>query len=132
MAQIKNFKDLKVWQKSHNLVLQVYEITSIFPSEEKYGLISQMRRAAISMASNIVEGFEKNSTNEFIRYLRIAKGSTGEVSSQLHIAFSVNYLTKEEFEVLNRQFTRLSSDIGGLIRYLEKYRQTKTVKRLSR
>ena len=84
------------------------------------------------MASNIVEGFEKNSTNEFIRYLRIAKGSTGEVSSQLHIAFSVNYLTKEEFEVLNRQFTRLSSDIGGLIRYLEKYRQTKTVKRLSR
>ena len=88
-----------------------------------YGLKDQIQRAIISVSSNIVEGFEKNNNNEFIRYLKIAKGSCGEVRNQMYIAQTIEYISEKEFEDLNQKLLTLSSKIGCLIKYLEKTRK---------
>ena len=79
MAQIKTFKDLKVWQKAHQLTLATYKITSNFPAEEKFGLTSQMRRAAVSVTSNIVEGFRRKTTKDNIHFYNMADSSLEEL-----------------------------------------------------
>jgi len=100
MSNIKTFQDLIVWQKSHNLVLQVYEITSIFPSEEKYGLISQMRRAAISMASNIVEGFKRRTVKDSLNFYNISAGSLDELKYQLLVSKDLKYMPEKNYNEL--------------------------------
>lgn len=77
--KIKKFKDLVVWQKAHNLTLEIYKITQKFPPDEKYGIVSQMRRAAYSIPANIVEGHSRKSKKEFLQFLNIAKGSLEEL-----------------------------------------------------
>ena len=90
-----------------------------------FGLRDQVRRAIISVSSNIVEGFEKNNNNEFIRFLKIAEGSVGEVRNQLYIALAVGYITKEEFKKINKELEDLAGQIGGFIVYLEGKRRDK-------
>ena len=90
-----------------------------------FGLRDQIRRAIISVSSNIVEGFEKKNNNEFIRFLKISKGSVGEVRNQLYIALTVNYMAKSEFESLNRELIDLSNQIGSFINYLVTKRRNK-------
>lgn len=92
MSQIKTFKDLKVWYRAHQLVLYVYKITKNFPSEEKFGLVVQIRRAVISVASNIVEGFHRSSIKESLRFYNIAEASLEEVKYQLLIARDLDYI----------------------------------------
>ena len=113
---MKTHKDLDVWKKAMDLVENIYNITSKFPVEEKYGLVSQIRRAAVSIPSNIAEGAGRNSNKEFIQYLYVSMGSLSEVETQLLIAQRLNFLSnKISFESIDsvRKMT------VGLINYLK-------------
>ena len=92
MARITSYKDLVVWQKALDLVEMVYDVTRLFPREELYGLTSQLRRAAVSVPSNIAEGHSRHSTAEFRHFLSIANGSLAEIETQLLIARRLNYI----------------------------------------
>src|SRR3989338_9062252 len=98
-----NFKDLKIWDKGINLVIDIYKLTSKFPSEEKYGLISQIRRSAVSIPSNIAEGHSRKTSKDFKQFIAIAKGSLSELETQLIISFKLNFISKEEFEMINEK-----------------------------
>lgn len=101
---MNNYKELKVWQKSMDLVELVYKLTSSFPKEEKYGLVSQIQRCAVSIPSNIAEGAGRNSNKEFKHFLSIANGSSNELSTQLHLSIRIGYINENEvieiFELL--------------------------------
>ena len=93
-VKASDYKDLLVWQKGITLVKQVYQITRTFPDDEKFGLVSQMRRAAISIPSNIAEGQARHTTGEFLQFLSYAEGSVAELDTQLLIAIELSYCTK--------------------------------------
>lgn len=93
---VRSYKDLIVWQKSMDLVEMIYQVTKAFPKEELYGLTNQLRRAAISIPSNIAEGHARSSTAEFIRFLSIARGSLAEVETRLLIAQRLGYLSDDQ------------------------------------
>ncbi len=97
VAKIKSFTDLDAWQEGHKLVISVYHITKDFPKEETFGLISQMRRCAVSITSNIAEGFSRQSNKEKIQFYAIAQGSVTELQNQLIIARDVGFLDTLEF-----------------------------------
>ncbi|MBI3290656.1 four helix bundle protein [Candidatus Falkowbacteria bacterium] len=111
MAQIKTFKELKVWQKAHGLVLAIYEITQNFPSEEKFGLTSQMRRASISIAGNIVEGFRRKSLKDTLHFYNIAEGSLEELKYQLILSRDLEFVTNDEFNKVNN----LEDEVGAML-----------------
>ncbi len=94
---IKSYKDLVVWQKSMDLVVEIYKITELFPSEERFGLISQMRRCSISIPSNIAEGRGRGTRRDFIQFLRISLGSSNELSTQVEIAKRIANTRNLEF-----------------------------------
>ena len=94
------YKELKIWQKSIELVTEIYSATAKFPDKERFGLISQINRASVSIPSNIAEGAGRNSTKEFLYFLSIAHASSYETETQLIIANNLNYLTITELEVL--------------------------------
>lgn len=123
--RINRFEDLQIWRLSLSITKEIYDITSKKEFSKDFGLRDQIRRAIISVSSNIVEGFEKNNNNEFIRFLKIAKGSVGEVRNQLHIALAVNYITQGEFDRIYEETETLSKQIGGFIAYLEAKRKDK-------
>lgn len=100
MAVIKTFRDLQVWQKAHALVLEVYKITKSFPSHEMYGLISQLRRAVLSVASNIVEGFKRHSIHDSIHFYYMADASLEEVKYQLLVARDLGYINQKGYEAV--------------------------------
>ena len=91
LQPIRDYKDLHVWQKGMELAKQVYLLTNRFPSEEKFGLISQMRRAAVSVPSNIAEGQARNTTGEFVQFLSHAEGSAAELDTQLRLSIVLGY-----------------------------------------
>jgi four helix bundle protein len=119
MATVERFEDLRVWQEARAIVSAVYRLTAYFPSEERYGLSSQLRRAAVSTISNIAEGFERGTNKEFIHFLYIAKGSIGEVRSQLYVALDLGYIEKSECEDLHLRCQVLSRRIHNFIEYLK-------------
>jgi four helix bundle protein len=98
MTSIRNYRDLIVWQKSMNLVTEIYAITKAFPKEELFGLTSQIRRAAISIPSNIAEGYGRNSTGDYKRFLQITVGSLYEMQTQLEIGYNLAFISKEVFD----------------------------------
>jgi four helix bundle protein len=113
---IKDFKDLVVWQKAMEAVVEVYKLTKSLPEEETFVLGNQMRRAAISIPSNIAEGQARNSSKEFIRFLAIAKGSKSELETQLILCQRIGYLTENEISsVIN-----LLAEVGRIINTLQK------------
>lgn len=114
-----------MWKLSLRITKKIYDLTSRGKFSKDFCLRDQIRRAIISISSNIVEGFEKNNNNELIRYLKIAKGSLGEVRNQLYIALAVGYITQSEFDELNKALIDLSNQIGSFISYLEKKRKAK-------
>jgi len=123
--KITNFKDLEIWRISLGITKDIYDYTAKIRFSKDYGLRDQIRRAVISISSNIVEGFEKNNSNEFIRYLRISIGSVGEARNQLEIAKAVGYITDEELRVVDDKLLNLSKQIGGFIRYLDQHRKNR-------
>lgn len=116
---IKSFKDLKIWKEAIEIAKYVYKIISL-SSKFKYdfALKDQALRSSVSIASNIAEGFERNTNNEFKRYLLIAKGSAGELYTQLHLAREIGYITDIEFNQIGNRITILNQEIGSLIKYL--------------
>jgi len=120
MATAKNFKDLKVWQVSKDLVIDVYKICEKFPKNEQYGLISQMQRSAVSIPSNIAEGFDRKSNKEFEQFLSIARGSVAELSTQLIIANELNLVSAEDYLDLEKKAIDIHKMINSLLKYLRK------------
>ena len=119
MDKIKSFRDLQVWQKAVELATKIYQITEAFPKTEQYGLTSQMRRAAVSIASNIAEGHRRTNP-DFARYLTIALGSVAELETQIEIAKRIDYLTGPTYTdslndlgILGRQLTVLHQRVVG-------------------
>lgn len=111
-------RELRVWQDAHEITLQVYQLTAGYPGHELYGLVSQMRRAAVSIGSNIAEGKGKGSKNEFTRFLRIVKGSLTELQYQLLLSKDLDYITDKEHVTLDRQVQALKGKLNRLIKSL--------------
>ncbi|MEM1116692.1 MAG: four helix bundle protein [Bacteroidota bacterium] len=118
MATFRRFEDIEAWQLGRELTRRVYEVTRCDPFSRDFGLRDQIQRASISITSNIAEGFERQSEREFARFLFIAKGSAGEVRSQLYAALDLGYVGRETFDDLYNLATRTSRKLGALIRYL--------------
>jgi four helix bundle protein len=115
---VQSFRDLTAWQKAMDLVELVYGATRDWPKEEIYGLTSQVRRAAVSVPSNIAEGQGRNSTKEFLRHLRIAYGSLCELETQLLVAQRLDYLNSETTKHLLINAAEVGRLVNGLTRYL--------------
>ena len=113
---MKTHKDLSVWRKSMDSVLLVYKSTSLFPKEELWGLTSQMRRASVSIPSNIAEGHGRNSDKDLVRFLYISLGSASELETQLIISKELGFLSEEKFNELNGINTEVIKMIVALIR----------------
>ena len=105
---IHKYEELKFWQQSKALAVTVYEKTNEFPVSEKFGLTSQLRRAAVSVPSNIAEGAARLSNKEFIRFMNIAMGSLYELSTQIEIAMEIGYLSASDFETLRKEVTSIT------------------------
>jgi four helix bundle protein len=121
--KIKTFEELKIWKLALEITKEIHDLTNKKKFSKDFKLRDQIRSAIISVSSNIVEGFEKNNNNEFIRFLKIAKGSTGEVRNQLYIALIVGYINQKEFNKVNKELENLDNQIGKLISYLKKFRK---------
>lgn len=120
MSTINSFEDILAWKKSRELAAEIYSATNNNNSFSKdNGLKEQMRRCVISISSNIAEGFERETTKEFIRFLYIAKASAGECRSQLYLAYDLNYISTNEFEKLKSKVNDVSKLIAGFIKYLK-------------
>jgi four helix bundle protein len=119
---LKTHKDLTVWQDSMKLVKEIYGLTARwFPKEEVYSLTAQIKKAAISIPSNIAEGAARDSNKEYIHFLYIALGSVSELDTQLIISSNLNFLTKKEFIEISEKLDKIGKMLSGLI----KYRQSK-------
>jgi four helix bundle protein len=118
--EIKTFKDLKVWQKSYSLALEIYKITKTFPGEEKFGLISQIRRASVSIPLNIAEGYARQYLKQYIQFLYVAYGSGAELETQLMLAKDLGFLKQTEFDDLINKFYEIERMLMALIKSLEK------------
>jgi four helix bundle protein len=116
---MKDFKELKVWAKAHEVTLLVYDETRTFPREEMYGLTSQLRRAAASVAANIVEGCGRRSDGEFKRFLQIARGSACELEYHLLLARDLKFLSEEHFRKLDGLVAEVERMLTSLVQRLQ-------------
>lgn len=116
---LRNFKELKVWQKSYQLCLDLYKITKDFPNEEKYGLTSQMRRAAISIPANIAEGYGRKTIPDYVRCLYIAYGSTCELETQTLLSGDLDYLNENNQNSILEKIKEVERMLMALIKSLE-------------
>lgn len=119
MAEVRTFRDLLIWQKSMSLVTAIYKSTTSFPDSERFSLTSQIRRCAISVPSNIAEGFGRRSSGDYLRFLQIAFGSLFELQTQLEIAVNLNYLQKAEFDLLHEQSREVERMMSSFIQKLK-------------
>ncbi|MFI4860793.1 MAG: four helix bundle protein [Phycisphaerales bacterium JB063] len=117
MARIDRYEDLVAWQKAYALVLEIYRLTEQFPKDERFGLIQQMRRAAVSIPSNIAEGFGRHTRPDYLRFLDMALGSTYELQTQLRLTRDLNYANPN---ATLEQIAELERILNGLIRALRR------------
>jgi len=115
---LKSFQELDVWKKGHGFTLAVYRLTKGFPKDERFGLVSQLRRSAASIGANIAEGFGRRSTKDFVRYLEIAVGSLEETRNYLLLSRDLGYCEERDFDSLNLQLDEIGRMLGGLSRSL--------------
>ncbi len=114
-----NAKELKVWQKSYELCLEIYRITAKFPKEERYGLTSQIRRSVVSIPSNIAEGYGRKTTMDYIRMLYISYGSVSELETQILLAGDLDLIEKGELGTLKKDIAEIERMLKALIKFLE-------------
>lgn len=131
MATIERFEDFEAWKLAREITAEIYQVSKGELFGRDYGLRNQICRASVSVMSNIAEGFERDGRKEFINFLSIAKGSSGEIRSQLYVALDQNYISKEQFDLLYDKTIRNCRILAGLIKYLSqseikgiKFRQT--------
>ena len=115
-TKIKSFTDLDAWKEGHKLVLMIYNLTQKFPKEEQFGLISQIRRAAVSITSNIAEGFSRDSYKDKAKFYSISLGSITEVQNQILIAKDLKYISADEFSPCADQTVKVNKITNGLIK----------------
>jgi len=120
MATIQKFEDIDAWQKARELTKTIYVLTNDGQFARDFGLRDQIRRASVSIMSNIAEGFGRGGNKEFIQFLSTAKGSASEVQAQLYVALDANHINDEQFQSLYALAQSTGNMIGGLIRYLKK------------
>src|ERR1044072_8149852 len=118
MSSFRRFEEIEAWKLARVLTNDIYDVTSKSLFNRDYALRDQMRRASISIVSNMAEGYERDGDKEFVQFLFVAKGSCGEVRAQLYLAHDRQYLCDEEFHALSDKATELSCVIAGLIKYL--------------
>ena len=118
MATFKKFEEIEAWKKARRLTKQIYAASGTGAFAKDFSLRDQIRRASVSIMSNIAEGYDRSGTGEFVRFLAIAKGSAAEVRSQLYVAFDQSYLTESGLLELNALANETANVIGGLIKYL--------------
>ena len=116
---LKNYKELNVWQKSYELCLKIYGITTKFPNAEGYGLTSQVRRSAVSIPSNIAEGYGRKTTADYIRMLYIAYGSVCELETQVLLAGDLGFIEKGELKPIKKDIAEIERMLKALIKSLE-------------
>ena len=114
--KIRSFRDLHAWQNAHKVVLEIYKLTKKFPREELFGLSIQMRRAAVSITSNIAEGFSRTSNREKVQFYSISQGSTSELQNQLILAHDLGYIKSDLFNLVLAQTYDVSKIVNGLMR----------------
>ena len=119
MSTVRSFEELTIWQEARELTDRIYILSKRFPKEELYGLTSQIRRASVSIMSNIAEGFNRRSTKEFINFLIISRASISEVQNDLYISLDLNYINKKDFETIYNHAQKISMSINKLITYLK-------------
>ncbi len=119
MAKIEKFEDIEGWQRARQLTKAIYAITSKGKFARDFGLRDQIQRAAVSVMSNIAEGFDRGGNRELIQFLYIAKGSAAEVQAQLYVALDTQYISQEQFNQLYDLAGDTSRLLGGFIRYLK-------------
>ena len=120
MSRFDSFEDMEVWQKARELTRDLYAISTQGRFSRDFGLREQVRRAAVSVVSNIAEGFERRGDREFARFLSVAKGSAGEVRAQLYVALDLGYLSRTEFDRLSAASVEISRMVSSLITYLRR------------
>jgi four helix bundle protein len=120
MPRYKDFQEIPAWKIAHEATLRVYKLTKGFPKEELYGLTSQLRRAASSVAANIVEGFYRNTTKELLSFLYNARGSCGEVFYHLILARDLKYISQSDFQSLSNTYRDLGKQLSNWIRSLKR------------
>jgi four helix bundle protein len=125
MAKIERFEDLEIWKEAVAIGIDIYTITSKGKLEKDYSSKDQLRRAAISISNNIAEGFEYNNNNVFVRFLGYAKGSAGELRSNLFVLKEAGVVSKEDYEGLHDKLVTASKNIKGFIKYLTDYESKK-------
>ncbi len=118
MARIEKFEDLEIWKLAIEIANRIYDMTSVGKFSQDYVLRDQVRRAAVSLFSNIAEGFERNGNKEFLQFLSIAKASCGEVRAQMIFACDRGYISAPELKIIADDLRSLSSQIGGFCKYL--------------
>lgn len=118
MQKIRSFTDLNTWKEGHKLVLNIYKLTKTFPSDERFSLTDQMRRCAVSITSNVAEGFSRQSQREKIQFYSISKGSLTELQNQLLIAKDIKYISDLNFKETADQTVVVGKLLTGLIRSL--------------
>jgi four helix bundle protein len=118
MATIERFEDLEAWKIARELTREVYRVSKNDLFIRDYGLRDQICRASVSVMSNVAEGFERDGNKEFVNFLSIAKGSSGEVRSQLYVALDQNYISESEFKLIYSKAEQNSRVISGLMKYL--------------
>lgn len=119
VATIEKFEDIEAWKKARELTMSIYSVTADGLWSRDYGLRDQIRRASVSIMSNIAEGFERGGTVEFQRYLTMAKGSAGEVRCQLYVALDAGYIDQQAFHLLSALAEKTSGMIAGFTNYLK-------------
>jgi len=120
---MKTYRDLIVWQKAMQMVTGIYQLTGDFPKNELYGLTSQIRRCAISIPSNIAEGYGRNSTDDYLRFLNISRASLYELQTQLEISFNLNFLVKVDFEKIYEATREIERMLSSLIIKINRTKQ---------
>lgn len=123
---MQDYRDVVVWQRSHKLVLEIYKLTESFPSSEKYGLVSQMRRSACSIPTNIAEGRSKNSDKDFVRYLDIASGSAGELDYQILLAKDLGMVSSNKYDQLYSELIEIRKMLNGFRKAISKNKKAKS------
>jgi four helix bundle protein len=119
MVSVKRFEEMEVWEKSRLIVNMIYQMTNKPEFSKDWQLVNHLRKTAISIISNISEGFERDGNKEFINFLSIAKGSFGELRSQLYIALDLNYIDEIQFKEIANLAAEISKSLKGLMNYLQ-------------
>ena len=119
MGQLNSYRDLDVWKQSRLLVKSIYNLTKKFPKEEQFGLTNQLRRASISIPSNIAEGCGRNYSKDSIQFFFVARGSLYEIETQLILSSDLDFISEEEFKNIEEQVTKCKKILNGFINYYQ-------------